>query len=113
MGVADSKYIDLAEGLPRVANNEMLYKRLLAKFAASIDVDAFEAAIAGRDFTAAGEIVHAAKGVAGNLSLKAFYGNSVVLMEQLRGGAEPVQENVDAFTQLYKETVAAIDAYIG
>jgi len=113
MGVADSKYIDETEGLSRVANNVALYQRLLAKFGKSIDADAFEAAVAAGDFMAAGEIVHAAKGIAGNLSLKAFYDNSVVLMEQLREGNAPVQENADAFLRLYKETVAAIDAYIG
>jgi HPt (histidine-containing phosphotransfer) domain-containing protein len=112
MGVADSKYIDLASGLPRVANNEKLYKKLVAKFEASVDIAALDAALSVSDYTKAGEIVHAAKGVAGNLSLAAFYDNSVVLMDQLRGGNPPVQENVDAFKRLYTETVRAINTYI-
>ncbi|MDR0875337.1 MAG: Hpt domain-containing protein [Clostridiales Family XIII bacterium] len=112
MGAADSKYIDLTSGLPRVANNEKLYKKLVAKFEASVDISALDAALSGGDYIKAGEIVHAAKGVAGNLSLAAFYDNSVVLMDQLRGGNPPAQENVDSFKRLYNETVRAINTYL-
>ncbi|GHU61458.1 hypothetical protein AGMMS49983_01210 [Clostridia bacterium] len=112
MGVADSKYIDLASGLPRVANNEKLYKKLVAKFEASVDVSALDAALVSGNYIKAGEIVHAAKGVAGNLSLAAFYESSVILMDQLRSGNPPAQENVDAFKRLYAETVRAINIYI-
>jgi len=112
MGAADSKYIDLETGLPRVANNEMLYKKLVAKFEASVDIGSFETAINIKDYKKAGEVVHAAKGVAGNLSLKAFYDNSVILMDQLRDGSAPVQENVDEFIRLYSETVQAIAVYL-
>ena len=112
MGVADSKYIDLVSGLPRVANNETLYKKLVAKFEASIDIAAIDSALAAKDFSKVGELVHAAKGVAGNLSLTAFFESSVVLMDQLRGGGEPLQENVAAFKKLYAETVSAINEYL-
>ena len=112
MGIADSKYIDLASGLPRVANNEALYKKLVAKFEASVDIAAFDSALGENNYTQAGEIVHAAKGVAGNLSLAAFYDNSVILMDQLRGGGIPKQENVDAFKRLYDETIQAINEYL-
>ena len=110
--MADSKYIDLASGLPRVANNEMLYKKLVAKFEASVEIDAFDNALSVKDYEKAGEIVHAAKGIAGNLSLAAFYDISVVLMEQLRGGGAPVLEDAGAFRALYGETVQAIKEYL-
>jgi len=112
MGEADSKYIDLATGLPRVANNEMLYKKLLAKFESSVDIAAFDSAIQSNDYEKAGEVVHAAKGIAGNLSLAAFYDNSAVLMDQLRGGNAPERESADAFKRLYDETVGAINVYL-
>jgi hypothetical protein len=112
MGAADSKYINLAEGLPRTANNEGLYKKLAAKFEASVDLDAFDAAVSGGDWERAGEIVHAAKGVAGNLALAAFYDDSIVLMDELRGGNAPQQENIDAFRESYKETIRAINTYL-
>ena len=110
--MVDSKYIDLASSLPRVANNELLYKKLVAKFEASVDIAAFRSAVSDQDFKKAGDIVHAAKGVAGNLSLAAFYESSVTLMDQLRDGGAPAQENVDEFTRLYSETVQAINEYL-
>ena len=112
MGIADSKYIDLASGLPRVANNETLYKKLVAKFEAGVDMQAFDEALASEDYIKAGELVHAAKGIAGNLSLAAFYDNSAILMDQLRDGGTPVQENVDLYRSLYAETVKAINDYL-
>jgi len=112
MGMADSKYIDLKTGLPRVANNEMLYKRLVAKFEASVEIEAFDSALSMKDYEKAGEIVHSAKGISGNLSLAAFYDNSVILMDQLRSGEAPAQETADAFRSLYSETVQAIKNYL-
>ena len=110
--MADSKYIDLEAGLPRLANNEALYKKLVAKFGGSINMEAFDAAVSASDYAQLSEIVHAAKGVAGNLSLAAFYDNSVELMDQLRGGGTPAAENIGAFKSLYYETVQAIDDYL-
>jgi HPt (histidine-containing phosphotransfer) domain-containing protein len=110
MGKADSKYIDVAAGLPRLMNNEDLYKKLIAKF--GVDIDAMNAALAEGDYNKAGEIVHAAKGVAANLSLTAFYDSSVILMDQLRGGNKPDGQNVDNFIKLYGETIAAIEEYL-
>ena len=112
MGIADNKYIDLASGLLRVAKNEALYKKLIAKFETSIDISAFDAAYNACDYVKLGEIVHAAKGIAGNLSLTAFYYNSVILMEQLRGGGAPEQTTVDVFRHMYDETVRAINEYL-
>jgi HPt (histidine-containing phosphotransfer) domain-containing protein len=112
MGDADSKYIDVAGGTSRVGGNESLYQKLLGKFETSVDITGFDAAIAAQDFEEAGKIVHAAKGVAGNLSLTAFYEESVILMDQLRGGGTPQDEDVKLFRQLYGETLAAVKSYL-
>lgn len=108
----DNKYIDFVSGLARVGNNEALYRKFLAKFEASIDISAFDDALAAKEYEKAGEIVHVAKGVAGNLSLAAFYDESAALMDQFRDGGVPVQANVDAFKSLYYETVQAIREYL-
>ncbi|MDR1271626.1 MAG: Hpt domain-containing protein [Clostridiales Family XIII bacterium] len=110
MTETNSKYIDLKKGLPRVGNNETLYKKLLGKF--NVDIGALETALNGGEYIKAGEIVHAAKGVAANLSLAAFYDSSVTLMDQMRGGNKPDRANVDIFEQLYDETLKAIAAYL-
>jgi HPt (histidine-containing phosphotransfer) domain-containing protein len=111
--MANQVYINPEEGLARVAGNEMLFRKLLGKFSASVNVEEFKTLLLAQDYVSAGEIVHAAKGIAGNLSLTAFYENSVILMEQLRGGGKPAQENVDLFISLYDETTEAIEDYLG
>ncbi|MDR1796490.1 MAG: hypothetical protein LBR44_03450 [Clostridiales Family XIII bacterium] len=115
MGVADLKYIDVDSALARVGGNEGLYKKLLGKFAESVDIAAVDAALAAGRFEEAGQIVHAAKGVAGNLSLTAFFEASETLMDQLRPPVEalPKEEDAAAFKTLYKETVEAINQYLG
>jgi hypothetical protein len=113
MSDADTKYIDAASGAARVGGNESLYRRLLGKFESSVDMQGFDAAIASKDYEEAGKIVHTAKGVAGNLSLTAFFDASVTLMEQLRGGGVPNDNDVDLFKHLYTETKQAINDYTG
>ena len=112
MGQANAKYIDVATGISRVANNEALYNKLLGKFESSLDIDTLDASVAAGDFNSAGEIVHAAKGVAGNLALTAFYDCSEVLMNQLRNGGIPEMDKIEEFKRLYKETVEAINEYL-
>jgi hypothetical protein len=112
MGEADRKYIDVTGGTARVGGNESLYRRLLDKFEASVNMQGFNAAITARDFEEAGKIVHAAKGAAGNLSLVAFFEESSILMEQLRGGGTPQDRDVELFRSLYEETKQAIRAYL-
>ena len=112
MAEANARYIDVPTGIARVANNEMLYKKLLGKFEASLDIEALNASINAKEYGTAGEIVHAAKGVAGNLALTAFFECSSVLMDQLRNGGIPDLEKVEEFKQLYKETVDAINDFL-
>ncbi|MDR1292895.1 MAG: Hpt domain-containing protein [Clostridiales Family XIII bacterium] len=112
MGGADTVYIDAAGGTARVGGNESLYRRLLEKFESSVDMDGFDAAISSKNYEEAGKIVHTAKGVAGNLSLIAFFDASVVLMEQLRGGGVPNDGDVDLFRRLYAETKQAVNDYL-
>ena len=108
-----SELMDIKGGLARVGNNEGLFKRLLAKFEASVDMEGFESALAEKDYLKAGEIVHAAKGIAGNLSLTALFDISSVLMEELRGGAAPVDEDVVKFKEKFEETKVAVNEYLG
>jgi HPt (histidine-containing phosphotransfer) domain-containing protein len=112
MGEANSKYVDVASAVIRVGGNEGLYRKLLEKFEKSVDITGFNDAIVGNDFIKAGEIVHAAKGIAGNLSLTNFFEESSVLMDQLRNGGTPNQDNVQSFKQSYADTLNSINAYL-
>jgi HPt (histidine-containing phosphotransfer) domain-containing protein len=73
----------------------------------------FNESIETSDYAKAGEIVHAAKGVAGNLSLTAFFDASAALMDQLRNGGVPNEEDVALFREIFGETKKAIEDYLG
>ncbi|MDR0886997.1 MAG: Hpt domain-containing protein [Clostridiales Family XIII bacterium] len=105
-------YIDMKSALARVGGNEILYKKLLGKFENSIDTKSLEEAVQAQDWLKAGEIVHAAKGIAGNLSLTAFYEQCVILMDQLRGGNAPNMADYAKFKQLLQETRAEINKVV-
>lgn len=107
-----SEIMDIQGGLARVGNNEGLFKRLLGKFEASVDMAGFETAIAEKEYIKAGEIVHAAKGIAGNLSLTALFDASAVLMEELRGGEAPNDASVEAFKAKFEETKVVVNEYL-
>ena len=110
--MSESKYIDMESALTRVGGNKGLYEKLLAKFDGSFDMQAFDSAIESGDYQSAGDIAHSAKGVAGNLSLTAFFDQSVIVMDQLREGNYD-KDSVDKFRQLYSETKTAINELLG
>ena len=81
---------DLAEGLQRLMGNRALYRKLLVNFAtqyahAAADI---RSALDAADFDRAHGLVHAIKGVAGNLAAKDLQAQSVPL-EKLVKHADP------------------------
>ena len=83
---------DLAEGLQRLMGNRALYRKLLVNFAAQYaraDAEVRQALDAG-DFDRVHGLVHAIKGVAGNLSAKGLQQQSVAL-EKLVKHADPAR----------------------
>ena len=81
---------DLAEGLQRLMGNRALYRKLLVDFAtqyanAAADI---RTALDAADFVHAHGLVHAIKGVAGNLAAKDLQAQSV-LLEKLVKHADP------------------------
>ena len=81
---------DLAEGLQRLMGNRVLYRKLLVNFAtqyanAAADI---RSALDAADFDHAHGLVHAIKGVAGNLAAKDLQAQSVPL-EKLVKHADP------------------------
>ncbi|MDR0518946.1 MAG: Hpt domain-containing protein [Clostridiales Family XIII bacterium] len=112
MDSVECEYIDVAGGVARVGGNESLYRRLLGKFEASVDIAGFDAAVAASDFSEAGKIVHTAKGVAGNLSMPAFYELCSELMAKIRSGGSLCEDDARRFRGVYRETLAAANAYL-
>lgn len=100
--MADSKYIDLADGLTRLRGNKKLYARMLGMFEAGPEFQQLEDALAAGDNAAAGDAAHAIKGISGNLSLPALFALSTDLMNQLRQGDADPQTLAD-----YRQALAA------
>lgn len=110
--MSETVYIDAESALARVGGNQDLYNKLLAKFEGSVNMEGFKNAINSGDYKAAGDVAHAAKGVAGNLSLTAFFDQSVIVMNQLREDTYDPAE-VDKFELLFNETKDAINEMLG
>jgi PAS domain S-box-containing protein len=81
---------DLGEGLQRLMGNRALYRKLLVQFAAQYRpaAETLRAALDAGDFEQAHGLVHAVKGVAGNLAAKDLQQQSVPL-EKLVKHADP------------------------
>jgi HPt (histidine-containing phosphotransfer) domain-containing protein len=81
---------DLAEGLQRLMGNRTLYRKLLINFAMQYNQAAakIRSALDTDEFTQAHGMVHAIKGVAGNLAAKDLQQQSVAL-EKLVKHADP------------------------
>jgi len=79
-------YVNVAEGMGRVANNKMLFGRLVKMCQASAEFQKFEDAVAADDAHMAGDVVHAIKGMSGNLSMTRLFETSAKLCDSLRTG---------------------------
>jgi HPt (histidine-containing phosphotransfer) domain-containing protein len=97
------EYIDIESALARLRGNKALYVKMLGLFFAGNDLSELEAAVAENALDKAGNIAHAIKGVAGNLSLTALYDESVELMQTLRRG-ELDPALFEEFRETYSET---------
>ncbi len=105
------QYIDYETGLSRVRNNQQLYLRLLGMFADSEEFQKLEDAIAAGNDEAAAHVVHAIKGMSGNLALNPLFDITSRLLVQFR------QHNMDSalvkeYHQVLKETLREIEELI-
>lgn len=104
-------YINLPDAMRRLRDNKSMYKRLLGMFLKSTEFAAFEEAIAAGNMEAAGNIAHAIKGLAGNLSLMQLFETSTALMHECRAGAAK-PESLAAYRAALTATIAEVEAYI-
>jgi two-component system sensor histidine kinase/response regulator len=101
---------DLAEGLQRLMGNRTLYRKLLVNFAAQYANAAADIrrALEAADFDHAHGMVHAIKGVAGNLAAKDLQAQSVAL-EKLVKHADPADPpaagDLNAAYQAFREAL--------
>ncbi|HEX5681123.1 MAG TPA: response regulator, partial [Desulfobacterales bacterium] len=101
---------DLAEGLQRLMGNRALYRKLLVNFAtqyahAAADI---RTALDAADFDRAHGLVHAIKGVAGNLAAKDLQAQSVPLEKLVKHadpGKPPPAGDVNPAYQAFREAL--------
>jgi CheY-like chemotaxis protein len=101
---------ELAEGLQRLMGNRALYRKLLVNFAAQYaraDAEVREALDAG-DFDRVHGLVHAVKGVAGNLSAKGLQAQSMALEKLVKHAAPgnpPEKAELDAAFVAFRDAL--------
>ena len=76
--------VNTQEGLERCLNNEAFYFRLVTKALEDDHVERLQAAIDANDLDTAFELVHALKGVFGNLALTPLFDIVNEMTERLR-----------------------------
>ena len=108
----DKAYLDLDAALGRVRGNTAIYKRMLGLFTQSGEFEAFEGALAAKDYARAAEVAHGIKGMTGNLGFTRLFETSNELMLQLRQGPPDtalLAEYRETLTKT-REVVAGVEA---
>jgi len=112
--MADVVYIDVADGIKRVMNNNKLFVRLLVKFKDDKNIVELDEALAAGDLQKAQASTHTLKGLAANLSLAELYKQSLELETQIKAGlVNPDQLTIvkDVYAQTLIETDKVIAQY--
>ncbi len=105
-----SRYIDVEDGLHRIAGNKAIYKKLLAAFSAKTGYEQLAADMAKGDREAATRGAHTIKGVAANLSLPALREAAFALETALKAGEDGEAER--ASLQSAQERTLACIAHV-
>lgn len=111
MANSGAELVNIEGGLSRVRGNQKLYTRMLGLFLAGGEYADFESAVAANDVQKAADVMHAIKGVSGNLNLDALFEISTELMNTLRGGTMDL-ERIDVYREVLKDTIAAVEKTI-
>jgi len=107
-------YVDFADGVKRVMNNDKLYVKLLTKFRDDTRLNSLEEALAAGDMVKAQDAAHTLKGVAANLSLSELFKQCLELETQIKANAvNPAQiETVKTvFAATFEEINKVISGY--
>jgi FOG: HPt domain len=104
-------YVNVPEGLGRVANNKMLFARLVKMCQASTEFQKFEDAVVAGDPVVAGNVAHAIKGMCGNLSMTALFNASAKLCDSLRSGVWD-EELLATYRSAVSETLEILPALL-
>ena len=87
-----SEVISVEEGMKRVVNNKMLYRRLLGKFSGRQMVEEINEQVSKGDYAAAATTCHALKGLAANLAMHPMAEVTASLEERLKNNEKPEED---------------------
>lgn len=101
--------IDVETAKERFMGNYALFSKFLYQFPERSLFSDLEKQIQEKNAADAFETAHAMKGIIGNLSLKKLEPSLFSVVEVLRKGELPSEEQWKALTRDYKDTVACIE----
>lgn len=99
---------DVDGAIARFMGNQDMYVKFLGKLANDDSFDKLNAALASGDTKEGFAASHTLKGVLGNLGLTKLLDLNTPIVESLRAGNMPAQQDVDAFSAAYREALAII-----
>lgn len=101
---------DVDGAIARFMGNEAMYIKFLGKLPQDDSFDKLTAALEQQDIEEGFAASHTLKGVLGNLGLTTLARLNTPIVETLRAGKMPAQEDVDTFNAAYKEMLAILSA---
>lgn len=100
---------DIDGTMKRFLNNETLYKKCLKKFLDDESMDKLKTAYAEGNTEEAFKIAHTMKGFVSNLGMNKLYHLLIPMVEKLRDGHVPAQEELTALEDVYREMYELIE----
>ena len=109
--MADVIYVDQEDGKKRVMNNAKLYTRLLGKFRDETRLEPVFTALEAGSYEEAQGLVHAIKGITGNLSIKDLNEKIVELEAQIKAKSVDPQI-IEAVKMSFAATLPEVEKVI-
>lgn len=106
-----NELFDMDSILKKIGGSTAVLKTLLNLFINDKNFALYEEALKNNNKEEAGKAVHAVKGVAGNLSLKALFNSSAVLNKALLDDTA-TEEMISDFNNVYSESITFVKGLI-
>ena len=100
---------DVDGAMKRFMNNEQLYKKCLKKFLGDESMDILKESCVAGDTQNAFKAAHTMKGFIANLGMEKLHETLTPLVEKLRIGTIPEQEEIDNLGKIYQEMYELIE----
>jgi len=103
-------YLDVQDGLARLAGNKKIYIRLLESFAGDTHYPQLLQHARMGDYDAVAKAAHMIKGVAANLSLPMIFQLAAIIDARLKTGDNDILADVEALGEATQKTLEHIES---